>query len=70
MGFGPPSEKICLWCLRTTKAQTSLLIPAVWLAPLLFAVPKVSYQNMLQAKFRFLASSVAEKTGFVPSRPY
>ena len=41
--------------VRTTKAQTSLGIRAVWLAPLLFAFWKVPYLSMLQAKFQFLA---------------
>ena len=30
-------EKTCLWSLRTTKAQTSLLIRAVWSEPFFFA---------------------------------
>ena len=37
--------------LRTTKAQTSLRIRAVWSAPLLFAYWKESYLNLLQAEF-------------------
>ena len=41
--------------LRTAKAQTSLRIPSVWSAPLLFAYWKVSYLNLLQPKFQFLA---------------
>ena len=44
--------------LRTTKAQTSLRIGADWSAPLLFAYWKVSYQNMLQAKFQHSIWSV------------
>ena len=39
--------------LQTAKAQTSLRILAVWSAPLLFAFWKVSYLNLLQAKFKF-----------------
>ena len=39
--------------LRTTQAQTSLRIRAVWSAPLLFAVRKVAYVNLLQVKFQF-----------------
>ena len=39
--------------LRTTKAQTSLRIRAVLSAPLLFSYWKVSYQNLLQAKFHY-----------------
>ena len=42
--------------LQTTMAQTSLHIRAVWSAPLLFAYWKVSYLNLLQVKFNFLAS--------------
>ena len=42
--------------LRTTQAQTSLRIRAVWSAPLLFAFWKVSYVNLLQVNFNFLAS--------------
>ena len=33
----PCHEKTCLWQMRTTKAQISLPIRAVWSAPLLFA---------------------------------
>ena len=36
--------------LRTTQAQTSLRIRAVWSAPLLFVFWKVSYVNLLQVK--------------------
>ena len=39
--------------LRTTKALTSLRIPAVWSAPLLFAYLMISYQALLQVKFQF-----------------
>ena len=39
--------------LRTTKAQTSLRIRAVWSAPLLLAFWKVPHQSLLQAKFQF-----------------
>ena len=39
--------------LRTTKAQTSLRIRAVWSAHLLFAYWEVTYLSMLQAKFQF-----------------
>ena len=39
--------------LRTTKTQTSLRICAVWSAPLLFAYCKVSYIDLLHAKFQF-----------------
>ena len=39
--------------LRTTQAQTSLRIRAVWSAPLLFAFCKVQYLSLPQAKFQF-----------------
>ena len=39
--------------LQTTKTQTSLRIRAVWSAPLLFAYRKVSYVDLLHAKFQF-----------------
>ena len=39
--------------LRTTKAQTSLPIRAVWSAPLLFAFLKAPYLSLLQAKSQF-----------------
>ena len=39
--------------LQTTQAQTSLRIRAVWSAPLLFAYWKVSYLDLLRAKFQF-----------------
>ena len=42
--------------LRTTKAQTRLPFCADWSAPLLFTYWKVSYLNLLQANFNFLAS--------------
>ena len=50
-------------CLRgfglwTTKAQTSLRICTVWSASLLFTDWKVSYQNLLQAKFQFSSKSL------------
>ena len=51
--YGPRCEKTCLWGLRTTKVQTSLRIGADWSAPLLFAFWKVSYLNLLKAKFQF-----------------
>ena len=38
---------------RTTQAQTSLRIRAVWSAPLLFAFWKVPYLISLQVKFQF-----------------
>ena len=38
---------------RTTEAQTSLRVRAVRSAPLLFAYWKISYLNLLQAKFQF-----------------
>ena len=44
--------------LRTTQAQTSLRIRAVWSAPLLLALWKVSYINLIQVKFQFSSQSV------------
>ena len=44
--------------LRTTLAQTSLCIRAVWSAPLLFAFWKVSYLDLLRAKFQFSSWSL------------
>ena len=38
--------------LRTTKEQTSLCIHAVLLVPLFFAYWKVSYLDLLRAKFQ------------------
>ena len=51
-------QKTCLQFLRTTKAQTSLPSCAIWSAPLLFALWKVSYQNLLQAKFQYSSWSL------------
>ena len=75
MGLGARKPVFSGW--RTTKAQTSLGIPAVWSAPLLFAYWKVSYLNLLQAKFQFssketglkMALSDTLKTGFLATRP-
>ena len=53
---GPRREKTCLRGLWSTQGQTSLCIFAVWSAPLLFTFKKVSYVNILQVKFQFLAS--------------
>ena len=53
MLYGPWREKTCLRGLRTTKAQTSLHISADWSVPLLLAFWKVSFLNLLQAKFQF-----------------
>ena len=44
--------------LRTTKAQTSLRIRAVWSAPLFFAYWKVSYLDLLRPKFQFSSLSL------------
>ena len=41
--FEPRHEKICFCHMRTTKAQISLLIRAVWSAHLLFAAYIVWY---------------------------
>ena len=49
--FGIDARKPVFGDLRTTKAQTSLHIHADWSAPLLFAFWKVSYLNLLRAKF-------------------
>ena len=43
--------------LRTTRAQTSLRISAVWSAPLLFTYWKVPYLDLLRAKFQFSSRS-------------
>ena len=51
--MGLDARKTVFRGLRTTKAQTRLRIPAVWSAPLLFTFWKVSYINLLQAKFQF-----------------
>ena len=79
--YGPRREKHVFGDLRTTKAQTSLRICADCSAPLLFAYWKVSYPNLLRAKFQFSSISVAErtdlslalsetpKTGFLTLRP-
>ena len=51
----------CLRDLRTTNAQTSLRVRAVWSVPLLFAFRKVSYLNMHKMKiFNFLARRLVE----------
>ena len=83
LGLG--ARKPVLGGLRTTKAQTSLRIRAVWSAPLLSAFWKVPYLSLLHAKFHFssfflaslcswwdelsLALSETPKTGFIASRP-
>ena len=51
--YGPRRDKTCFGGLRTTQAQTSLRIRAVWSAPLLFAFMKVPYVDLLQMKFQF-----------------
>ena len=56
--YGPRhSTKPVFGSLRKTKAQTSLRIPAVWSAPLLFAYWKVASQNLLQTKFHYSSYS-------------
>ena len=50
--WAPDARKPVFGGLRTTKAQTSLRIRAVWSAPLLFAFWKVPYLSLLQAKFQ------------------
>ena len=51
--MGLDARKPVFGGLRTTQAQTSLRIRAVWSAPLLFAIWKVSYVNLLQVKSQF-----------------
>ena len=51
--MGIVARKPVLGGLRITQAQTSLRIRAVWSEPLLFTYWKVSYQNLLQAKFHY-----------------
>ena len=51
--FGPRRGKPVFGGLQTTQAQTSLRIRAVWSAPLLFLLGKVSYVILLQVKFQF-----------------
>ena len=51
--IGPQCEKTCLRRFANTKAQTSLRIHEDWSAPLLFAYRKVSYLDLLRAKFQF-----------------
>ena len=79
--MGLDTRKPVFGDLRTTKAQTSLHILTFRSEPLLLAKWKVSYLDMLQAKFQFFSFSVAEqaglnitlsetpKTGFVATRP-
>ena len=74
--MGRDTRKPLFGGLRTTQAQTSLLMPAVWSVPLLFAFWKVSYVNLLQVKFNFLASLCSwgdwfetQKTSFIASKP-
>ena len=54
--MGLDARKPVFGGLWTTKAQTSLRIRAAWSVPLLFANWKVSYLDLLQAKFQFLDS--------------
>ena len=54
--MGSDARKPVFRGLRTTQAQTSLRIRAVWSGPLLFTFWKVSYVNLLQVKFNYLAS--------------
>ena len=53
--------------LRTTKAQTSLRIRAVWSAPFLFTFWKAPYLSLLQAKSQLV--SIAEETGLSLENP-
>ena len=54
--MGLVARKPVFRCLRTTKTQTSLRIPVVWSAPLLFAFWKAPYLSLLKTKFNFLDS--------------
>ena len=54
--MGLDARKPVFGSLRTIQAQTNLRIRAAWSAPLLFALWKVSYVNMLHVNFNFLAS--------------
>ena len=51
--IGLDTSKAVYGGLRTTQAQTSLRIRAVWSVPLLFAFWKEPYLSLLQAKFHF-----------------
>ena len=54
--YEPRHEKTCFCHMRTTKAQISLRIRAVWSAPLLLAARIIEYLIFLNAKFKTLAS--------------
>ena len=79
--YGPPSEKICLWGLQTTKVQTILSIRADWSVSLLFSFRKFHILTWYRWYFNVLASSRSwwdwfefalletTKKGFVAWRP-
>ena len=56
--LGHRREKTCLRGFASTKAQTSIRIRADLSAPLLFALRKVSYLDLRQAKFLFSCKSL------------
>ena len=63
--YGPWREKTCLWGLRTTQAQTSLSICAVWSAPLFFPFLESIISKLASSEIlTFWLVSVAEQTGF------
>ena len=47
------AEKTALIYVRTTKAQTSLRIPAGWSAPLLFAIAHFFFDKEVSHKFKW-----------------
>ena len=49
--------------LQTIKVQTSLCIPTVWSAPLLFAYWKGCYLDLLRAKFQFFIATLCSCAG-------
>ena len=51
--FGPRRKKICLRGLQIANAQSSLYIHGVYSSPLFFTLWKISYLNLLRAKFQF-----------------
>ena len=55
--MGLDARKPVFGGLRTTQAQTSLRIRAVWSAPLLFAFCKVQYLSLLHVQAKFHLSS-------------
>ena len=67
---GPRARKPVSGGSQTKQVLTSLRIRAVWSAPLLFAYCKVSYLDLLRAKFDWLASlCYCAGWGFLATRP-